>query len=112
MAQQGIPVSDKMTLDNSPMAAQLRERAEQDVRDALLLDAVATQEKIEPGDADLEEKLKAMAEESKLPVDLLRGYMMSPNSKPAFIAQLREEKALALLESKAALVDACEHDHA
>ena len=111
MAQQGIPVSDKMTLDNSPMAAQLRERAEQDVRDALLLDAVATQEKLDISDADLEEKLKVMAEESNLPIELLRGYMMSPNSKPAFIAQLREEKALALLESKAALVDACEHDH-
>lgn len=111
MAQQGIPVSDKMMLADSPLAGQIRARAEQDVRDALLLDAVATQEKIEVTDADLESKIGAMAEESHLPVELFRSYMLSPNSKPAFIAQLREEKALALLEQRANLVDACEHDH-
>lgn len=111
MAHQGIPVSDKMMLSDSPLAPQIRGRAEQDVRDALLLDAVATQEKIEVTDADLEAKLKAMADESHLPADLLRGYVMSPSSKPALIAQLREEKALALLEARANLVDACERDH-
>lgn len=111
MAQQGIPVSDKMMLADSPLAPQIRARAEQDVRDALLLDAVATQEKIEVTDADLEAKLKAMADESHLPAELLRGYVMSPSSKPAFIAQLREEKALALLEARANLVDSCECDH-
>lgn len=113
MAQQGLPVSDGMTLDGSPLAAQIRARAEQDVRDALLLKAVAEQEKVEISDADLDAKIKSMSDASQLPAELLRSYMLSPNSKPGFIAQLREEKALALLESKANLEDAnaCPHGH-
>ncbi len=113
LASQGVPVSDKMTLNQSPMAAQLRAAAEQDVRNALLLDAVADQEKIEVTDADLEAKAAHIAEDTKLPIDQVRSYVMSPQMRPNFVGQIREEKTIALLESKAAHTEAPEaaHDH-
>ena len=108
LASQGVPVSDKMTLSQSPMAAQLRTSAEQDVRDALLLDAVADQEKIEVSDADLEAKAAHISEDTKLTLDQVRSYVMSPQMRSSFVGQIREEKTIALLESKAALTDAPE----
>ncbi|MDR0965772.1 MAG: trigger factor [Myxococcales bacterium] len=116
MTGQGLPVHDGMRFDNSPLKDDIRARAEQDVRDHLLLDAVADQEKIEVTDADLDAKIQSMADASHLPVELLRGYMLSPDSKPGLVAQLKQDKALALLEAKANLVSedacsACSHEH-
>ena len=55
----------------------------------------------------------SIAEDTKLPIDQVRSYVMSPQMRPNFVGQIREEKTIALLESKAAHTEAPEaaHDH-
>jgi len=100
MSQQGIDVA-QMGLDFQKLGADLRPKAEQEVRASLLLDAVAAQEKIEPTQAQFEAKLAEIAAENEVPVERVTELFKRPEQREGLMGRLREEQTLALLESKA-----------
>jgi trigger factor len=72
------------------------QKAEFQVRSGLILDTLAKQFNIESNEADLEAKLQEMADESKMPVEQLKGfYLKNDNIKKNLMYAIREEKTFA-----------------
>lgn len=83
------------------LRAELAAQAEQQVRAELLLDALAVQVGITVSEAELRERLEAMARARREPVERLQAMYASEARRAALDAQLRREKALALLVERA-----------
>ncbi len=88
-------------LDSQRMRDDLREDATNEVRAAFLVDAIATLEKVEVSDADYEKKLAEMAEARQKSVPKLKAELQKEGRLDAVRYQLREEKTLDLLMSRA-----------
>jgi len=82
-------------------AVEWRPLAEREVREALLLEAVATQEGLTADDAELDARLEAMAAEQGVEVAKLRKAYQEAELLEAVRVQLLDEKALALLAREA-----------
>jgi trigger factor len=104
-ARQGLDMR-QMDLDLARLRADMREQALLQVRGALLLEAVADAEKIEPGEADLEAEIARIAAESGIPADKLRPQLRSAESRAALNSRVREDQVLAFLASHAKIADA------
>ncbi|MBI5544790.1 MAG: trigger factor [Deltaproteobacteria bacterium] len=91
----------KMQIDFDRLRESLRPQAETEVRGALLMDAIATKEKIEAKPEDLEERVKKLADKIKAPVEKVRAQVIGQDGGEALGHQVREEKTLAFLEAKA-----------
>jgi len=100
MAQQGIDVR-QLGLDLHKLREELRGKAEEEVRGALLLEAVAKQEKIEPTEAEIDKRLEELAKENGVPLERVRDLFRRPERREGLVIRMREEKTLAFLESKA-----------
>ena len=100
MAQQGIDVR-QLGLDLGKLREELRGKAEEEVRGALLLEAVAKQEKIEPNEGEIDKRLEEMAKENEVPLERVRELFKRPERREGLVIRLREEKTIAFLESKA-----------
>jgi len=92
-------------LDNQKLRDDLRENAHDEVRAAFLVDAIATKEKIEVSEADFEKKLAEMAEAREKSVPKLKAELQKDNRLETVRYQLREEKTLDLLLSRAKISD-------
>lgn len=90
-----------MPIDDQRMRDDLREQANDEVRAAFLLDAIAEKEKVEVSDADLEKKLAEMAAVRETSVARLKAELQKDGRLDAVRHQIREEKTLDLLLSRA-----------
>jgi len=104
-ARQGIDM-DQLGMDAARLRADLREQALLQVRGALLLEAVAEAEKIEPSDQDLEAEVARVARESGLPLAQLQAQMRGAEARAALRSRWREDQVLAFLAAQAKIEDA------
>lgn len=104
-ARQGLDMG-QMGLDAARLRADLREQALLQVRGALLLEAVAEAEKIEPTDADIEAEVTRIAEENGIPLQKLQAQMRGAESRAALRNRVREDQVLAFLAGQAKIEDA------
>jgi trigger factor len=88
-------------LDNQRMRDSMREEAHDEVRAAFLVDAIATKEKVEVSEAEFEKKLAEMATEREKSVPKLKAELQKEGRLETVRYQLREEKALDLILSRA-----------
>ena len=96
----------RMQLDFDRLRESLRPNAEQEVRGALLLEAIAIKEKIEATPADIDAHVAKIAEKFKAPVQKVRAQLAGKDGGESLGLQVREEKTLAFLESKAKISEA------
>lgn len=99
-ARQGMDPR-RMNLDFDRLRESLRGSAETEVRGALLLEAIADQEKIEAKPEDVDARVKKLASKLKAPEEKVRAQLVGHDDGQALGHQVREEKTLAFLESKA-----------
>jgi trigger factor len=79
----------------------MREAANDEVRAAFLVDAIAEKEKVEISEADLEKRLAEMAQSREKSVARMKAELQKEGRLDAVRHQLREEKTLDLLLSRA-----------
>ncbi len=99
-SRQGIDPR-QMKLDFDRLRESMRPAAETQVRSALLLEAIAKKEQIEVKPEDLDARVKTLAEKLKAPEDKVRSHLLGQDGGEALGHQVREEKTIAFLESKA-----------
>lgn len=87
-------------------ASEWRPLAEREVREALVLEAVAAQEGLGVEDAELEERIEAMAREQGAEPAKLRKAYQEAELLEALRVQILDEKALALLVREARIEEA------
>jgi trigger factor len=92
-------------LDNQRLRDDLRENAHDEVRAAFLVDAIATKEKVEVDDASVDKKLAEMAVQRQTSVPKLKAELQKEGRLETVRFQLREEKTLDLLLSRAKISD-------
>jgi trigger factor len=102
-ARQGLDIR-QIGLDLPRLRADLRDQALLQVRGALLLEAIADQEKIDVTDDDVQAEIAKTASELNLPLAKLQQQMRSGDSRGALKNKIREDKALAFLTSEAKLI--------
>jgi trigger factor len=100
MAMRGIDYR-AAGVDEQRMRDELRETANDEVRAAFLIDAIATKEKIEVSDAELEKKLAELAASRDKSVPRLKAELQKEGRLEGLKHQVREEKTLDLLLSRA-----------
>lgn len=100
MAMRGIDVRN-VPLDEDRMKHDLRPEAVDEVRSFFLLDSIANKEKVEVTEADLEKRLAEMARERGKNTSRLKAELQKENRLEPIRHQLREEKTLDLLMSRA-----------
>jgi trigger factor len=88
-------------LDEQRMRDELRESANDEVRAAFLIDAIAEKEKVEVSEADLEKKLAELAQSRDKSVPRLKAELQKEGRLDSLRHQLREEKTLDLLLGRA-----------
>jgi trigger factor len=101
-ARQGLDIR-QMGLDLPRLRADLREQALTQVKGALLLEAIADQEKIEATDEDVQAEIARTASELNMPLAKVQQQMRGEESRVALSNKIREDKALAFLTSEAKL---------
>jgi trigger factor len=100
-ARSGIDIQE-LQLDFARMRGELREQALQQVRGALLLEAIAEHEKVAVSEDDLQKELVRLAEELGAPLAKLQQQLRGTEARQALSNKVREEKVLALMAGEAA----------
>jgi len=104
MAMRGVDVRN-VNLDEQRLRDELREQANDEVRAAFLVDAIAEKEKVQVADAELEKKLAEMAAAREKSVPRLKAELQKEGRLDALKHQIREEKTLDLLLSRAKITE-------
>lgn len=105
LAQQRLSL-EMMGIDDETFKIQYRDSAENQVKGSLLLEAVAKKEGVKVEDADIEAKLRAMAEEAGQDFERVKSfYEQNHNAKENLVAHLNEEKVLGYLLDKAVITE-------
>jgi trigger factor len=104
MAMRGVDVRN-MQLDEQRLKDELREQANDEVRTAFLIDAIADKEKVEVSDAEVEKKLAEMAQARDKSVPRLKAELQKEGRLESLKHQIREEKTLDLLLSRAKITE-------
>jgi len=102
LRRQGVD-PDGIQWDYGKIVGELRPAAEQGVRRALLLEAIADKESIAPSDADLDAEIEKFARASQRPVPAVRRMMEKSGDLDALRHGLREKKTLDLLIEHASI---------
>ena len=105
LARSGIDLRH-LQLDLPRLRADLREKALQQVRGALLLEAIAEAEKIEVGEEDLEKEIARIAGDHGIPLERAKKDFRGKDALAALHVRILEEKALAVLSSSATIKSA------
>jgi trigger factor len=100
MARSGLDVRN-LGLDFMRLRDEMRERAVQEVKGTLLLEAIAQKEGIQAGDEDVEKKIEELAAEAGQPVANVRKYFKNPDDRFGLSLRLREEKTIEFLKAQA-----------
>jgi trigger factor len=86
-------------MDDEKYKSQFREKAENQVKGALLLDALAEKEGIKVEDEQLDEKIREIASERGIDYEYLKQfYENNKNAAENMKGQLREDRIFSLLE--------------
>jgi trigger factor len=101
-ARMGVDVR-QLDLDVARLRADLREQALLQVRGALLLEAVAQAEQLEPTEEDLLAEVARVAEELGVPLQKAQQQMRGRDAHAALKNKVREDKALAVLTQAATI---------
>lgn len=102
MQSQGMTLQMLGMTDDS-FKQMYRETALRQVQGNLILEAIARQEELTVDDAELEGKLEEIAEMANAPLESVKKYYGSPAARLDLKAQILEEKAIALVLSKATI---------
>jgi trigger factor len=111
MAMRGIdpreimPEGPQRSATEQRVRDELRESAHDEVRTAFLIDAIATKEKIEVNDADLEKRLAEIAKARDKSVARLKAELQKEERLDGMRRQLRDERTLDLLLSRAKITE-------
>lgn len=100
MARMGMDPR-QLNLDFARLREDLREEATKEVKGALLIEAIAQKENIQPSDADLDKKIEELAAEAKQDVAVVRKYFKGPEERQGLSLRLREEKTIEFLKGQA-----------
>jgi len=100
MARMGMDPR-QLNLDFARLREDLREEATQEVKGALLIEAIAQKENIQASDADVEKKLEELAKEAKQDISVVRKYFKGPEERQGLSLRLREEKTIEFLKGQA-----------
>ena len=106
LKRQGL---DEQMIQNAVMSEieNLRKRSEQQVRASLLLEAIASQEKIELKSEDYDNELKTLAVSMKVEEEKLKEfYAKNPARREDFVFRVRQEQTLKFLLGKAKIKSA------
>lgn len=95
LAQRGIDL-DRTGIDKQELHENYRRGAERSVRWAFLLNAIAQAEKVEVTDADLEARLRAIADADGRPYTLIRAFFSEGDRMDSLRSSLLEQKVLDL----------------
>ncbi len=88
-------------VDEAKLREEMKPAAADEVRSILLLDAIATKEKVEVSDADFEKRLAEMGKERGQNVARVKAELQKEERLDMVRHQLREEKTLDLLLTRA-----------
>jgi len=102
MQSQGMTLQMLGMTDDS-FKQMYRETALRQVQGNLILEAIARQEELTVDDAELEGKLEEIAEMANAPLESVKKYYGSAAARLDLKAQILEEKAIALVLSKATI---------
>jgi trigger factor len=97
LARQGVDIR-QLDLDLARIRADMREQAVLTVKAALLLEAIATAEKIEVGEQDEQDEIQKRAAEMGVPPSRLQ---VKGEGRQALRQRIREDKVIALLAASA-----------
>jgi trigger factor len=100
LANQGIDPR-RMQIDWSGIREGQRERAEREVRGAFILESIASAEKIEVSDEEIDREIEQYAEGSNQTVAALRGRLTKEGALDSIKEQVRNRKALDLVLASA-----------
>jgi trigger factor len=91
----------ELNLDFDALRAEMRPKAESEVRAALLLEAIAEKEgvKVEPSEVDA--RIEALAKESEQALSQVRKAFKDANQRRSLELRIREEKTVEFLRSRA-----------
>jgi len=101
-ARMGVDMN-QLQLDVAKLRGDMREQALFQVRGAVLLDAIASAEKIEVTDDDLQAEATKLAAEMGIPLQSVQKQLRSKEARAALHNRVREEKALSILSSAATI---------
>jgi trigger factor len=100
MAMRGMDVRN-LNLDEERLRDEMRESANDEVRAAFLLDAIAEKEKVEVSDAEIEKRLAEMAQARGQSVPRVKADLQKDGRLESLKHQVREEKTLDLVLARA-----------
>jgi trigger factor len=90
-----------LNLDWSRLRADMRPRAEVEVRGSLLLEALGKAEGLVATEQDVEAKFEQIAKEAGAPMAQVRSRYANPDALSSLQAKIVEEKAIALVRANA-----------
>jgi len=91
----------QLNLDFERLRAEMRPRAETEVKGTLLFEAIAEEEKIAPSDEEVDQKIAQLAEQFQQPLHQVKKQFRSPEQREGLRLRLREEKTVEFLRSHA-----------
>jgi trigger factor len=101
-----LPEGENAERAHAQLHAQLRPRAERQVRAELLLDAVASREGITVTDAEVRSEIDALVRRERQPAEKVRALYERPEAQAALRSRLARERALAALVAVANVMPA------
>jgi len=101
---------DTRNLDETRMREDLRETAADEVRDSMILEAIADAENVTVGEADLRKRLAELAALRGMNVDRLKAELQKEGKLEALKHQMREELTLDLVLSRATISEEAASD--
>jgi trigger factor len=102
LAAQGMRTEDMRKLDFARLREAQRDSAIAEVKATLVLDKIATAEKIDVSDEELERELQIISMQTREPLDSLRTRLTNEGSLAKIREQLRREKTASLLYERLA----------
>jgi trigger factor len=102
LAAQGMRTEDMRKLDFARLREAQRDSAIAEVKATLVLDKIATAEKIDVSDEELERELQIISLQTREPLDSLRTRLTNEGSLAKIREQLRREKTASLLYERLA----------
>ncbi|MFO0593809.1 MAG: trigger factor [Myxococcaceae bacterium] len=91
-----------LQLDWGKLREELRPKAALEVRGQLLLESIATAEKIDVSDSDVTSRIEELAKENDVGLPVLQKQYTSPEAKDGLKNRIKEEKVIAFLRQHAA----------
>ena len=104
LKSQGMSL-EMLGMNDENFAKTYRDMALQQVKGEVLLDSIADQEKITADDAEIEEKIKSIAEEAKTPLENVQKYFENAQAREGLKGQILSDKVIAMLLEKSIVTE-------